>query len=166
MLPFKISVLVFVRNEADELLLIERTKEPNRGCWSPIGGKLEMQEGESPFECAIRETGEESGLVLTEDDLHLFCMISEKGYEGKTHWLMFLFDCLKPITFLPPKIDEGRFNFFPESDIESIPVPDTDKLLLWDVYKTNRTGFTVIRANCLGGVPKDVVVEQRLERES
>ena len=31
MLPFKISVLIFVRNEAGELLLIERKKEPTRG---------------------------------------------------------------------------------------------------------------------------------------
>lgn len=160
MLPFKISVLVFVRNSAGEILLIERNKEPNKGCWSPIGGKLEMEQGESPYECAIRETGEEIGHIVSEDDLHLFCMISEKGYEGKTHWLMFLFDCLKPIEGLPEVIDEGRFAFFEESQIDSLSIPETDRKLLWDIYRQDRSGFTALRANCLGGIPQDVVVEQ------
>ena len=44
-LPFKISVLVFVRNTGGKLLLIRRNKSPNMGMWSPIGGKLEMSEG-------------------------------------------------------------------------------------------------------------------------
>ena len=51
-LPFKISVLVFVRNTEGKLLLIRRNKSPNMGMWSPIGGKLEMSEGESPYERA------------------------------------------------------------------------------------------------------------------
>ena len=75
-------------------LMLEETgylKEPNKNCWSPIGGKLEMRLGESPFECAIRETREEIGLEISEGDLHLFSMISEKAYEGSCHWLMFLF---------------------------------------------------------------------------
>ena len=113
MLPFKISVLVFLRNSEDELLLIERAKQPNRGCWSPIGGKLEMSAGESPFQTAIRETREETGLEVSERDLHLFCMISEKGYEASTHWLMFLFDCLKPLDTFPPSMEEGPLSFFP-----------------------------------------------------
>jgi len=160
MLPFKISVLIFVRDEAGELLLLKRNKEPNRGCWSPIGGKLEMPLGESPYECAIREAQEETGMELTEDDLHLFCMISEKGYEGKTHWLMFLFDCLKPIIGLPDDFDEGQFAFYKESDIDHLPVPETDRKLLWDIYRQDRSGFTALRANCMGGMPEDVVVEQ------
>ena len=65
-LPFKISVLVFVRDDDGRHLLIRRAKEPNKDCWSPIGGKLEMSEGESPFECAVRETKEEIGLDLQE----------------------------------------------------------------------------------------------------
>lgn len=161
MLPFKISVLVFLRNREGEVLLIKRNRAPNQGCWSPIGGKLEMSEGESPYQCAIRETLEETRHVVTEEDLHLFCMISEKGYEDKTHWLMFLFDCTKPLEALPADIDEGSFQFFQESEIADIPVPETDRTLLWDIYFQDRSGFTALRANCRGGVPTEVVVEQR-----
>lgn len=154
-LPFKISVLVFVRDESGRLLLIERLKEPNKNLFSPIGGKLEMALGESPFECAIRETREEIGLEISESDLHLFSMVSEKAYEGGCHWLMFLFDCKKRISALPEKICEGAFKFFDEADVfgGKVRIPDTDRILLWDIWKRYRdSGFAVLRADCNGGI--------------
>jgi len=60
-LNYKLAVLVFLENATGELLLILRNRPPNLGVWSPIGGKLEMGLGESPFECAVRETREETG---------------------------------------------------------------------------------------------------------
>ena len=96
-LPYKIAVLVFLENRAGEQLLLLRAKPPNLGVWSPIGGKLEMATGESPFECAVRETREETGLEVAASDLHLFSIIAEKAYEGETHWLMFLFRCRRPL---------------------------------------------------------------------
>jgi len=160
MLPFKISVLVFIRNAAGELLMLQRLKKPNQGLWSPIGGKLEMALGESPFEAAVRETHEEVGMQVDVDDLHLFCMISEKGYEGSGHWLMFLFDCKKTLDALPPDMDEGHFAFVAEEDLADLAIPETDRELLWKIYSENRGGFTVLRADCRGGKPEAVVVEQ------
>ena len=49
-----------------EYLMLHRTKKENdcnRDKWIGIGGKFE--EGESPEECALRETKEETGLALT-----------------------------------------------------------------------------------------------------
>ncbi len=63
-LPFKISCLIFITNKKGENLLIKRNKSPNKNCWSPIGGKLNMHLGESPYECARRETREEVNLGL------------------------------------------------------------------------------------------------------
>ena len=57
-IPYKIAVLVFLENAAGDHLLLLRAKPPNLGSWSPIGGKLETATGESPFECAVRETAE------------------------------------------------------------------------------------------------------------
>ena len=106
--PFKISTLIFVTNNHAENLLIQRQKSPNKGCWSPIGGKLEMSLGESPYECAKRETKEEIGLVIEDSDLHCFGYISEKNFEDSGHWLMFLFKCKRPIQQLPSPISEGE----------------------------------------------------------
>jgi len=147
-LPFKISALVFVRNTEGEFLLIQRTKAPNKGCWSPIGGKLDMSRGESPYECARRETGEEIDLTLRDEDLRCFGYISEKSYEGSGHWLMFLFDCTVALSSLPPAIDEGHFDFFSRSAIDRLPIPETDRTLLWPYYDSHADGFIGLRADC------------------
>src|SRR5207245_9334599 len=91
-LPYKISTLLYCFNERDEVLLLERRKEPNLGLWSPCGGKLETDSGESPYACACREAMEEIGLDISPADLHLTGIVSEHGYEGQAHWLMFLFE--------------------------------------------------------------------------
>ena len=109
---FKISCLLFFRDSSDRILLIKRSRAPNLGCWSPPGGKLEMSQGESPFECAKREALEEVDLILSDSDLNLFGYVSEKSYEGDSHWLMFMFDCDQALDYLPKSIDEGRFKFF------------------------------------------------------
>ncbi len=70
-LPYKIATLLYCFNRADEVLLLERAQEPNRGFWSPCGGKLKMDIGESPYACACREAAEEIGARLTATDLHL-----------------------------------------------------------------------------------------------
>jgi 8-oxo-dGTP diphosphatase len=160
MVSFKISVLVFLRDRAGRHLLIKRRKAPNLDCWSPIGGKLEMARGESPFECAIRETAEEVGLAVTEQDLHLFGYISEKNYEGGGHWLMFLFDCKKTLPGLPPTGDEGEFAFFKREEIDTLHVPPTDKVLVWPWYDQHRADFVALRADCRPGQPLTVVTEQ------
>ena len=152
-LPFKISVLVFVRNTGGKLLLIRRNKSPNMGMWSPIGGKLEMSEGESPYECAIRETREEIGMELAESDLRMFSMISEKSYEGGPHWQMFLFAVKKRISELRQNISEGSFGLFDPAEIDSLSIPETDRVLLWGVWKKYaENGFAVMRAECADGV--------------
>lgn len=162
-LPFKISALVFVHNEAGEQLLIQRRKAPNLGCWSPIGGKLEMDRGESPYECARRETEEEIGLQVDDGDLHCFGYISEKSYEGAGHWLMFLFACKKPLTSLPAAIDEGPFKFFSRAAIDELPIPETDRTLLWPYFDRYKEGFVGLRANCAPGGTLSITEELRIE---
>ncbi len=147
-MKFKISCLLFFRDDTDRLLLIKRRRSPNLGCWSPPGGKLEMTKGESPFECAKRETLEEIGIVVKDSDLHLFGYVSEKSYEGNGHWLMFLFDCLVPLDNLPRNIDEGYFNFFTRAQINSLSIPPSDHELVWPYYDRRNEGFWGVRADC------------------
>jgi 8-oxo-dGTP diphosphatase len=159
-LPYKIAVLVFLRNAGGEHLLLHRSKAPNKGAWSPIGGKLEMESGESPFECAVRETHEETGFAIAPGDLHLFGMIAERAYEGQSHWLLFLFDCRRPLPGLPPDISEGRFGFFSRGQVDTLPIPDTDRTALWPTYDAHRHRFVSLRADCAPGAPVRVEVEE------
>lgn len=159
-LPYKISTLVYIRNAAGELLLMQRNKAPNYGLWSPIGGKLEQSTGESPYEAAMRETQEEIGLHLKDGDLHLFSMIAEKNYEDRMHWLMFLFDCKVTVDQLPPAMNEGIFAFHRPDELNRLPIPATDRESLWPVYFHHREDFVALRANCKVGQPLEVVREE------
>src|SRR5437588_11871334 len=110
-LPYQIATLLYCFNPHDDVLLLERSGEPNLGLWSPCGGKLHTEVGESPHACACREAGEEIGLVLRPADLHLTGLIAVQGYEGTSHWLMFLFEIKPRLDRLPPPHREGRFQF-------------------------------------------------------
>ena len=129
------------------MLLLKRSRAPNLGKWSPIGGKLDFSIGESPFECAIRETLEETGMNIDEKDLKLFAYISEKNYEGSGHWLMFLFDCLASLNDLPPNGPEGTFAWFDREEVDNLKIPETDHLLVWPIYDKRHGEFTALRAD-------------------
>lgn len=159
-LSYKIAVLVFLENQAGQQLLMLRAKPPNLGVWSPIGGKLETAQGESPFECAVRETWEETGHRVNAADLHLFAMIAEKAYEGQAHWLMFLFRCRKPLASLPPDIAEGKFGFFTRAEVDQLPLPETDRSALWPIYDRYRDRFVALKADCAPGRPIAVEIEE------
>jgi 8-oxo-dGTP diphosphatase len=163
-LPYKVAVLVFVENAAGEILLLLRAKAPNLGSWSPLGGKLEMGIGESPFECAARETAEEAGHQIGTADLHLFAMLAERAYEGQSHWLLFVFRCTRPIAAQPPDIEEGRFRFFRREEIDGLDLPETDRVVLWPLYDKYREAFVCARVTCSPGKPTLFEIEETLPR--
>jgi 8-oxo-dGTP diphosphatase len=146
-LPYKIATLLYCFNERDEVLLMERTREPNRGLWSPCGGKLQIEFGESPYVCACREADEELGLKITPADLHLLGIITETGYEGQAHWLMFLFEVKRRLDAVPPPDAEGRFGFFSRAELDRLRLPRTDVEQIWPLVWRHRNGF--FAAHCL-----------------
>jgi 8-oxo-dGTP diphosphatase len=149
-LPYKIATLLYCFNRRGQALLLLRTQEPNRGLWSPCGGKLHMDAGESPHACACREAKEEIGMALTPPDLHLTGIVSEHGYEGNAHWLMFLFEVKPRLESLPPPNREGEFRFFDPSEIASLNIPRTDAEQIWPLFWRHRGGFFAAHCRCLG----------------
>lgn len=147
-LPYKIATLLYCFSEQDEVLLLERAQDPNRGLWSPCGGKLHMQTGESPYVCACREAGEELGLAILPSDLHLTGIVSEHGYQRQTHWLMFLFEVKRRILALPPAHAEGRFAFFNRDALPSLRIPQTDRETIWPWFWQHRGGFFAAHCHC------------------
>jgi 8-oxo-dGTP diphosphatase len=147
-LPYMISTLLYCFNESDEALLLRREREPNRGLWSPPGGKLQTSSGESPYACACREAAEEIELSLQPTDLHLVGIVSEHGYEGQAHWLMFLFEVKPRLRALPPPHPEGVFAFFPRERIASLPIPKTDAEQIWPLFWKHRAGFFAAHCRC------------------
>jgi len=142
-LPHKIATLLYCFNERDEVLLMERLREPNKGLWSPCGGKLVTETGESPYACACREAHEEIGWKLEPADLHLTGIVSEHGYQGQAHWLMFLFEVKPrlPAAALPAAHAEGRFEFFARDALDALRLPETDRQQIWPLFWRHRGGF-------------------------
>ena len=63
----KNTTLCYNENEKGEYLMLHRIKkehDENRDKWIGVGGKF--SDGESPEECVLRETLEETGLTLTD----------------------------------------------------------------------------------------------------
>jgi 8-oxo-dGTP diphosphatase len=148
--PYHITTLLYCFNERDEVLLLHRAHEPNRGLWSPCGGKLDIASGESPYACACREAREELGLTLQPSDLHLTAIVSEHGYAGQAHWLMFLFEVKPKLKAVPPDHREGTFAFFPAGQLARLPLPRTDADQIWPLFWKHRGGFFAAHCRCPG----------------
>jgi 8-oxo-dGTP diphosphatase len=161
-LPYKISTLLYCFSEQEEVLLLERVKEPNRGLWSPCGGKLHMATGESPHACACREAQEEIGLPVQATDLHLNGLVSEHGYEGQAHWLMFLFEVKPRLKTLPSPISEGRFQFFTPAQIGALRLPQTDREQIWPLFWRHRGGFFAAHCHCWADGKNEWTLEETL----
>jgi 8-oxo-dGTP diphosphatase len=161
-LPYKIATLLYCFNERNEVLLMERTQEPNRGLWSPCGGKLHTDDGESPYACACREAQEELGVSIVPHDLHLTGLVSEHGFQGQSHWLMFLFEVKTKLTKLPPNHREGRFQFFSRDAIPSLKVPQTDLEQIWPWFWEHRSGYFAAHCRCRAGGENEWILEESL----
>jgi 8-oxo-dGTP diphosphatase len=150
-LPYKIAVLCYLYDEDGCLLLLHRNKAPNAGMYSPIGGKLEMAEGEGPHECAVREIYEEAGLRVPPEDVRLCGIVSERGYEGQTHWMIFLFELQRAVRREEVRemhFNEGRLEWVATGKVHELPIPETDQKFMWPLVKSHRGGFFMVHIDC------------------
>jgi len=75
-------------------------------------------------------------------------LISEHGYQGQTHWLMFLFEVKVKLKALPPPHAEGCFGFFPREKIFDLNIPQTDREQIWPWFWRFRGGFFAAHCHC------------------
>ena len=95
-----------------------------------------------------REAQEELGLTLAVSDLHLTGLVSEDGYQGQSHWLMFLFEVKPRLIHVPPAHREGRFQFFPRETLTQLNIPQTDLEQIWPWFWQHRGGFFAAHCHC------------------
>jgi 8-oxo-dGTP diphosphatase len=70
-----------------QVLMLHRSKEPNKGLWVAPGGKVEIHE--SPLECAVRELREETGLAARHIELR--GLVTEVSPRDDYQWLLFIY---------------------------------------------------------------------------
>ncbi len=149
-IPYKIAVLCYLFDDQGRVLLLHRRKEPNVDLYSPIGGKLEQAEGESPTACALREIEEETGLIVPTADLHLTGIVSETAYQGQTHWLMFLYEVRRPVQLERTTFEEGTLEWHAVESITQLPIPQTDRQVIWPLFWRYRKRFFMAHIDCRG----------------
>jgi 8-oxo-dGTP diphosphatase len=147
-LPYKIAVLCYLFDAQGRVLLLHRRRPPNEELYSPIGGKLEQADGESPTMCAAREIQEETGLTIRPTDLHLTGIISEAGFLGSMHWLMFLYEVTHPVAIERMTFDEGQLEWHTRADIAALPLPATDRHIIWPLFWKYRGAFFTAHIDC------------------
>ena len=123
----KNTTLCYIENERGDYLMLYRVKKENdcnRDKWIGVGGKFE--DGESPEECVLRETLEETGLTLTDwryrgivtfvsdrwetEYMHLF---TATGWTGRLH------EC-----------DEGVLEWVSREQFRGLPQWEGDRIFL------------------------------------
>jgi 8-oxo-dGTP diphosphatase len=155
--PYKIAVLCDLRDADNRVLLIKRAKDPNKGLYSPIGGKLDTASGESPAMCAQREIHEEAGIEIPIERLRLVGIISEHGYQGQTNWLMFWYRVLGHVSITHHSINEGDLEWHPEPALDNLPLPETDRKIIWPLVRAHdpshdgTRGFFTVHVDCTKG---------------
>lgn len=122
----KLTTLCYIEKD-DKYLMIHRIKKKhdiNKDKWIGIGGKFER--GESPEDCILRETKEETGLTLTsyrlrgvltfvynddDDEMEYIFLYTADGFTGE------LADC-----------NEGTLEWVPKTEINSLNLWEGDRI--------------------------------------
>lgn len=114
----------------DAYLMLHRIKKKqdiNHDKWIGVGGKFE--EGESPEDCVIRETQEETGLILT--DYRYRGLVTFVSDQAPTEY-MHLFTATgwtgTPIS--GDACTEGELAWISKQDLLSLPLWEGDKIFL------------------------------------
>ena len=101
---------------------VKKKNDVNHDKWIGVGGKFE--DGESPEECVLRETLEETGLTLTDYRFRGIITFLSQGWETEyihlftaTGYTGTLLEC-----------DEGDLEWVPKSEVENLPIWEGDKI--------------------------------------
>ena len=111
----------------DEYLMLHRVKKKNdlnHDKWIGVGGKCE--EGESPEDCVLRETREETGLTLT--DFHYRGLVTFVSDRAPTEY-MHLFTAAG-WTGSPVPCGEGELAWVKKAEVPSLTLWEGDRIFL------------------------------------
>ena len=128
--------MVVLRSD-QHFLLLKRKKAPNKGCYVPVGGKIDPHE--RPIDTALRETKEETGIELQREQLKFGGVLAESA-PNDYNWVCFIY--IADIDYVePPYCDEGTLEWIHFDQLPDIPTPPTDLQIY--LYLRNQVPFTL-----------------------
>lgn len=72
-----------------QILLIERGKDPHKGCWALPGGHFDVDVDESILDCAVRELGEETHINTLGSKLQYVGYFDKKDRDPRGRYVGF-----------------------------------------------------------------------------
>lgn len=120
------TTLVYIEKDSKYLMLhrIKKQNDYNHDKWIGIGGKFE--EAESPEECILRETKEETGFTLNEIEYRgIVTFVSDENFTEYMHifWSNNFSGALK-------ECDEGELEWIEKSRMNALPHWKGDEIFL------------------------------------
>ena len=135
----KQTSLCYIENSGRYLMMhrISKDNDENKGKWIGVGGKFE--EGESPEDCMLRETFEETGIKVTDFKYRGIVTFVSDIYETEH---MHLFTATSATdTFLP--CDEGELSWIEKERILSLNLWEGDRVFLKLMEDEERPFFSL-----------------------
>lgn len=134
-----LSTLCYIEKDG-QYLMLHRTKKKNdlnKDKWLGIGGKFE--EGESPEECIVRETREETGLILK--GYKLRCIVTYVSTNWETEY-MYVFTS-KDFEGEMIECNEGDLQWVDKDKVVDLNTWEGDKIFLEKIQ--NGDGFFTVK---------------------
>ena len=132
------TTLVHIEKNGAYLMMhrVKKKNDINKDKWVGVGGKF--LENETPEECAIRETYEETGLTLTDYRLRAVVTFLSDEYEGE---YMYIFTATG-YTGEIGECNEGTLEWVDKSKVCDLPIWEGDKLFFEELNR-DRGFFTM-----------------------
>lgn len=125
----KNTTLGYIEYKNDYLMLYRNVNKSDGslGKWLGVGGKLEQNE--TPSECFLREVSEETGILLTPEDIVLRGIVdfSSNNYEGER---MYLYTARTESDWFNNDCNEGNLKWINKKDILTLNMWEGDHVFL------------------------------------
>ena len=133
----KLGTLIYLIRDGKTLMLLRNKKKNDchNGLWVAPGGKINFNENESPEDCAIRETYEETGYKINTLKLSGFITFPDLGDSPFGDlWYVWLF---KTSDFHGNIIDspEGELHWIENKKVLELPMWEGDKIFTPLIYQ-------------------------------
>jgi len=140
------TTLCYIEKDDAYLMLhrVKKDKDINKDKWIGIGGKF--LENETPDECILRETYEETGLLLTDYRLRGIVVFISDEYEGEFMYLYTATGFDGPISGTEnelPECNEGVLEWVAKDRVTNLPTWEGDKLFFRELEEDN--GFFIMK---------------------
>jgi len=121
------TTLCYLEKDNKYLMLLRNKKEvdENKGKWIGVGGHVE--DGENPVECIIRETHEETGLILNSVKPRAIIDFTSNTWESQRGFIFTSDDFSGEMI---SNCDEGELKWVEKSEVMDLNIWEGDRLFL------------------------------------